>query len=332
MICYFIEANLPFKSPNFLFMNVEVSVIIPTYNRGGIISETLESVQAQTFPDWECIVVDDGSTDDTEALVQKYVEKDSRFRFVKRPADRNKGGNACRNIGYELSHGKYIQFLDSDDLLAANKFEEQVQALRKQTGDVVATCKWGRFRNAQEPLKAKENEPTYIHAKNALELFAVFGKHSIWFPPHVYLVKRSVIEKAGSWNEDLKMNQDGEFFARVLLCASQIIFVPTTEVYYRRHTINNTSSWTKEDKVRSVIDSWKLIDEAIQKHMGVANHSYVKQARNSIYDKIKKRFPAIVHENQEFFSQKRSRIEELSQKINSRLQLFYLKKLKRVVG
>lgn len=309
-------------------MDIKVSVVIPTYNRGDLIHETLDSVKAQTLPDWECIVVDDGSTDETEAVVKKYTEKDNRFRYIRRPDNRIKGGNSCRNIGLEVAQGEYIQFLDSDDLLASNKFEEQVRALSNYPGNTVATCKWGRFTTIQEHLNSKPNEPTYISSDGALKLFDVFGKHSIWFPPHVYLTRRSVIEKAGYWNEDLKMNQDGEFFARVLLSASQIVFVPTTEVYYRRHTGGNTSSWKKEDRVRSVIHSWKLVDAAIEKELGISNHPYVKQARNLIYDKIKDSFPAIVKENQVFFDLKRSKLEELSVKINSRLHLLYLKRVK----
>lgn len=309
-------------------MDIKVSVVIPTFNRGDLISETLDSVRAQTLPDWECIVVDDGSTDETETIVQQYVEKDARFQYVRRPADRVKGGNSCRNIGLKLSKGEFIQFLDSDDLLAPDKFEEQVRALSTSEPDAVATCKWGRFKTAQDHLSAKPNEPTYISSEGPLKLFDVFGKHSIWLPPHVYLARKTTIDKAGHWNEDLKMNQDGEFFARVLLAASQIVFVPTTEVYYRRHTGGNTSSWNKEDRVRSVIISWKLVDNAIQKKFGIANHPYVKQARNLIYDKIKDRFPAVVKENQDFFDLRRSKLEDISTKVNSRFELLYLKKVK----
>lgn len=309
-------------------MDVKVSVVIPTYNRGDLISETLDSVKAQTLPEWECIVVDDGSSDETEAVVQGYVEKDARFHYIKRPAHRAKGGNSCRNIGLEAAKGEYIQFLDSDDLLAPNKFEEQVRALSKAEGDAVATCKWGRFRTSQDQLSAKPNEPTYISSDGPLKLFDIFGKHSIWFPPHVYLTRKKTIQKAGHWNEELQMNQDGEFFARVLLSASLIIFVPATEVYYRRHTGGNTSSWNKEDRIRSVITSWKLVDAAIQKKLGIPNHPYVKQARNMIHDKIKDQFPAIVKENQEFFDLRRSRLEEFTVKVSSRLQLLYLKKVK----
>lgn len=96
--------------------NTLVSIIIPTYNRAHLISETLDSVLAQTYENWECIIVDDGSTDDSEFVINGFVKKDNRFRYLDRPLGRPKGANACRNFGFEISVGKYIMFLDSDDV------------------------------------------------------------------------------------------------------------------------------------------------------------------------------------------------------------------------
>ena len=75
--------------------NKLISIIIPTYNRAHLIGETLNSLLAQTYKDWECIIVDDGSTDDTNNVVEEYVAQDNRFIFVYRPRDRRKGANAC---------------------------------------------------------------------------------------------------------------------------------------------------------------------------------------------------------------------------------------------
>ncbi|ESU25964.1 hypothetical protein FLJC2902T_29760 [Flavobacterium limnosediminis JC2902] len=94
-----------------------VSIIIPTYNRAHLISETLDSVLAQTYTDWECIVVDDGSTDTTEEVVMDYVAKDTRFQFNIRPKNAIKGASSSRNYGLSLCKGSYVLFLDSDDWL-----------------------------------------------------------------------------------------------------------------------------------------------------------------------------------------------------------------------
>lgn len=97
--------------------NPLVSIIIPTYNRAHLIGETLDSVLEQTYTNWECIVVDDGSTDDTLAIIQKYIEKDRRFSFFFRPETKPKGASSSRNYGLFQSKGELIIFLDSDDWL-----------------------------------------------------------------------------------------------------------------------------------------------------------------------------------------------------------------------
>ena len=97
-------------------MNPLVSIIILTFNRGHLIGETLDSVMLQTYENWECIVVDDGSRDNTSKLLKSYVQKDSRFQYHHRSSKRLKGANACRNYGFELSKNlvtlclPYIQF------------------------------------------------------------------------------------------------------------------------------------------------------------------------------------------------------------------------------
>lgn len=106
-----------------------ISIIIPAYNRAYIIAETLNSILIQTYQNWECIIVDDGSSDGTEKVVDEFVKKDNRFKFYSRPSDRLKGANACRNFGLEKSQGEYVMFLDSDDICESFCLEERVKII-----------------------------------------------------------------------------------------------------------------------------------------------------------------------------------------------------------
>lgn len=106
-----------------------VSIIIPTFNRAHLIGETLDSVLAQTYQNWECIVVDDGSTDDTDSVMKGYCDKDSRFKYYHRPDEHLPGGNGARNYGFEMSNGKYVSLLDSDDLLYEYALEDKIKYL-----------------------------------------------------------------------------------------------------------------------------------------------------------------------------------------------------------
>ena len=105
-----------------------VSVVVPSYNYGHFIRETLASLAAQTYGAWECVVVDDGSTDDTRAVVEAYAAVDARVRYVRQENARQA---AARNNGIRHSSGDYFQFLDADDLLEPRKFERQVEQLEQ---------------------------------------------------------------------------------------------------------------------------------------------------------------------------------------------------------
>src|SRR5690606_7788857 len=104
-----------------------VSIITPTFNRANLIGETLDSVLAQTYQNWECIVVDDGSTDNTDEILKNYCYKDARFQYHHRPADRLRGGNPARNYGFEKGKGEFVMFLDSDDLFIKTAVKERVE-------------------------------------------------------------------------------------------------------------------------------------------------------------------------------------------------------------
>lgn len=308
-------------------MDIKVSVIIPTFNRAHTLGETLDSVVAQSFTNWECIVVDDGSSDGTDELMRRYIEKDSRFQYHVRPISKPKGGCVCRNIGLGYAKGDFIQFLDSDDLISSNKFEEQVNALVNNDSNAIATCKWDYFTTSNNVLSAKLSRPTYI-TTDPLTLLNIFGNHSTYLPQHVYLVRKKVIDNAGYWNEQLTVNQDGEFYTRLLSHCSKVVFVPTAEVYYRTDAGNNTSAWSDEDKIRKLIFSWRLIDSIIEEKFNISNHTYVKRARNGILKKIEKKYPKIVKDNQDFFELRRSRLEHFFIKVRSKIQLLYLVNVK----
>ena len=107
-------------------MQPKISIIIPTYNRSGLLTQAVRSVQAQTFRDWELIIVDDGSTDDTRAVAGKMARDDARIHYVYEP---NAGQAAARNKGVESARGEYLAFLDSDDVYLPENLEKKLAFL-----------------------------------------------------------------------------------------------------------------------------------------------------------------------------------------------------------
>lgn len=288
-----------------------VSIIIPTYNRAYLIGETLDSILAQTYTNWECIVVDDGSTDDTAIIVNKYCITDQRFNYLKRPSNRLKGANACRNYGFELSKGKYIQFLDSDDLLSSRKLFSQIEKAIKFNADII-TCSWGRFTNTYD-FTIKESF-LYKNYNPAYDLLVDYGTVKSFFPSNVFLVKKEVFFKSGLWNERLKINQDGELFCRVINEANKIVFDEISYVKYRCANTKKTSDLSSLSKAKDLTESWKLIEKYLKKRDKVKFENYICFGKSYAFDVIKGSFKYEIIKNSFFY--RKQLIAFLKQKIN----------------
>ncbi|TDE04582.1 glycosyltransferase family 2 protein [Flavobacterium hiemivividum] len=123
-------------------MSVKVSIIMATYNRAHFIVETLKSIQSQTFLDWECLIVDDGGTDNTIEVITPFLLKDDRFKYYKRPNGYQKGLSGCRNYGLDIANGQFIQFFDDDDLMHPKKIELQLSPFYSNKNIYFTVCKY----------------------------------------------------------------------------------------------------------------------------------------------------------------------------------------------
>lgn len=192
-------------------MKALVTVIIPTYNRANLIGETLDSLIAQTYDDWECIVVDDGSTDATEEILTRYRSKDSRFRYYKRPDNRTKGANACRNYGFEKSNGTYIKWFDSDDILYPDFLEKQVNLMENQKQlDFCICLADGFIQGKHEKIIFKANRnPEYD------PLTALLTKNHYFFTA-CPLWRRNILDGEELFDESLFNSHETDFHFRML--------------------------------------------------------------------------------------------------------------------
>jgi glycosyltransferase involved in cell wall biosynthesis len=303
-----------------------VSIIIPTYNRAAIISDTLKSVLAQTYTNWECIVVDDGSTDNTHEVLAGFIEKDNRFQYLLRPDHRLKSASTCRNIGFEISKGSYIQYLDSDDMISENKIEEQITILDTTSAYSIATCRWGRFRIIDDAITMIENLETY-QSFDSVELFLTALANSMgYFPPHCYLIKRKLIEKSGGWNEYLSLNDDCEFMMRLLVNTENIYFSTEAIAYYRLGDSTNLSCYSEEQRVIDLINSFKMIESLFKIRFKVKTVYFIENIKDETYKNIMRSFPHLIEENKGFFV-KQLNFRPLKLKVKNRLKK-YLKKWK----
>lgn len=262
-----------------------VTIIVPTYNRAHIIGETLDSVLAQTYQNWECIVVDDGSTDGTAILMKGYIENDDRFQYHHRPKERLPGGNEARNYGFEVSRGAYINWLDSDDLFSKKKLEIQISEILTQAADV-SICKWGYFKNGNKDDFTLNNRLSKHNIQNGFSVFDYYGLEHTFLPNHNFLVKRSTVIKSGLWNINLTVNQDGEFFTRVLLNSQIVTYADSKECYvlYRKISGQN-SRITTEKKAAELYLSLKLIETQLLLANVPPTHPFLIYYKNAVVKK-----------------------------------------------
>lgn len=214
-----------------------VSIIIPTYNRAHLIGETLDSVLAQTYKNWECIVVDDGSTDNTEVFMAEYIAKDSRFQYYHRPKDRLSGGNAARNFGFELSKGEFIQWFDSDDLMHPEKLKIQLNHLIKSDLNFCVCQNLVFEKSIYENMILRHQ---YIHSENPFEDFVMVK--IVWMTPSAIWKKAFLQTFDYLFDEELKAAQEWEFHCRVLAKDSEYLPVNKALVYVRKHAQSISSS------------------------------------------------------------------------------------------
>jgi glycosyltransferase involved in cell wall biosynthesis len=230
-----------------------VSILIPVYNAEEWIASTLRCACSQTWPNVEIIVVDDGSTDNSYEVAKQFEHEN-----VTLIRQENEGACAARNRALEEAQGDYIQYLDADDLMEADKIEAQMQCLDSAPDGAVAAARWTRFyeRIGDGPHPPVPEE--WEH-EDPFEWLVEAQAGRAMMPPIGWLVPRSIIEKAGPWNENLLINQDGEYFARVLLEAEKIIFCPETTVYYRSGLPSSVSGRFSLEALQSQYEAAELM-------------------------------------------------------------------------
>lgn len=220
-----------------------VSIIIPTYNRAHLIGETLNSILAQTYTHWECIVVDDGSTDNTVEVLSRYLEQDVRFQYHHRPKDRPKGANACRNFGFDQSKGDYINWFDSDDLMAFNKLEVQLNAMKQNPDSPYCICQteWiDKNSNTSLGLRAKA-----ISSNNRFEDYIL---HKIFWSILAPLWRREfIVSNQLCFDEVLYQSQEYDFHIKALAVDSKYIVLNDVLAFMYKHDDNLSNNIFSSD-------------------------------------------------------------------------------------
>lgn len=256
-----------------------VSVVIPVYNSAGTIRETLDSLMAQTYGNWEAICVDDGSTDESVAVINQYIveHNDLNVRLIKRECQ-NKGGSVCRNIGALSSQGEYLIFLDADDLLGKDCIENRLKAIETTDNQFVVF-----------PMASFENNDlstahvySRLYAREPLYMFlSGFGTWQVTSP----IIRKSFFDKLGGFEETFPRLQDVEFHIRAIIESNgkyEIKRNTDADCYYRQG--GNTG--VVVGKLKRTIEGGQKLIALIEKYAGqdaIENKKKLSLALLSLY-------------------------------------------------
>ncbi len=216
-----------------------VSVIIPCYNHGIYLSECLESILNQTYKNWECIIIDNGSTDNTKQVTESFVQKDKRFKYI---YTEQKGVSFARNFGIKNSKGKYILPVDADDKIAPLYIEKAVEVLEKKENIKLVYCNARLFGAANKDWMLPEFSLKNILIENIIFCSALF--------------RRKDYDQTNGYNEQMVEGfEDWDFWLDLLKNGGEVVKLPEIYFFYRikKDSRNHTLDTEKQKRLREKI-------------------------------------------------------------------------------
>lgn len=266
------------------------SIIIPTYNRAPIIGDTINSILRQSNNSWECLIVDDGSTDNTKQVVEEFSKINPSIKYFKRPDNLTKGPNSCRNYGFSKSKGSIINWFDSDDLYLPNALQIVLNQFTIQYDAIIVKL---AIIDLLSETKIKEN---IIHSNKLIEDY-LEGKiaHYVCGPfwNRVFLERQTSL-----FDEDIKNLDDWDFNLRMLYQNPNLFYINQPLIKYRVH-VNSLSN---------EIGKWNMVEiksefKAREKHIDILKKSN-NQAKlvllKSTKDRCRYLFKETIINNQDF--------------------------------
>lgn len=283
-----------------------VSIIIPTFNSSKYLKATLDSVLSQTYANWECILVDDGSIDLTETISVNYQEKDNRFQLYKRPVDLPKGPSSARNYGVSKAKGDYLIFLDADDLLATTCLENRVAQFQQNPECDFLVFQMERF--VEEPDFSKKEIVVEQDKTRILESFIQL--HGQW--PITAPIYKTDFFKTIHFSPSLVVFEDLEVAIKAIVKAIDFQVFNTIDCYYRNDSNYQTKYNSLEIKTKMVKSFQTLLLSVVELVRQNPEKQFKNQDIKSYFiESYKKIFRFQILENTEAFKGDNKKIVHL---------------------
>lgn len=232
-----------------------------TYNRARFIEESLSSIQGQTFEDWECIVIDDGSNDNTSEIISNYLETDNRFAYYKRSVEYKKGLSGCRNMGLDIAVGDYYIFYDDDDIVHPQNLEISLSYLKNPKNSFCNYQKQPFYNITPVPLELKTLKDPKPFSFEDIQNF-VTGQRAM--ASCTVLWKQECFQNI-RFNESLHYAEEWECYTKILTSGFKGVSIDEVLYYNRKHPQSNTGKFNagSEREERSMLLAANLVLDRI---------------------------------------------------------------------
>ena len=259
-------------------LNINTSVIMPCYNSANTVIESLESILNQSYKYFEIIIIDDGSIDNTNSIISNYILNLDIIerKKIKMFKQKNKGVSAARNLGISKAKGKYITFLDADDVYHEKFLEELINNIEKFNVDTCYCC-YSRKRSYLFENKKIKRKAVYLDNYNLLKNFMYRVGPCVFAN---FLYKRSIIQENNIlFNEELRYAEDIDFIWRYLISCKNGMFINSILYWYRDNefSVMNNISWDITQTIDVVND--------IEKQLELNNNSFFSCYRSYMHDR-----------------------------------------------
>jgi glycosyltransferase involved in cell wall biosynthesis len=250
--------------------NLKVSIIIPCYNQAEFLTETIDSVLFQTYQNWECIIVNDGSTDATEEIAREYCKIDSRFIYI---GKENGGLSSARNAGLDIAKSDFIQFLDSDDLIGPEKLQIQLERVQREEADIIiGGYKLFTINSGSYFDNHLSSGPINLSKEGFLFDWGVNFTIAI----HAGLFSSSFLTKHKiRFNESVNAREDWIFWCTLSIAGAKFTYIDQYLAFYRVHKHSMTNNL--ERMQHSYIASILAVDDLLHGDLKVKFRGKISQ-------------------------------------------------------
>lgn len=271
-------------------MNKLVSLIIPVYNSEKLIINTLKSIKEQSYLNWECILVDDGSADKSFEIIEEFVKNDTRFKLFSRPQNAPKGANSCRNYGFKKSSGVYINWFDSDDTMHRDFVVKKLEAfINDKDADLVLSKTVRVQENKENVFENRTNLTT-----NLLEDY-ITRKVSWYMPDGMF--RKDFLTDVDFFDEGLKGGQDRDFYIKMLMMNPKVVILDFYATFYLIHT-NSISEklYRKSNLNENYIYNFSHFESLLNQVNNLNNLNLLsKKLKDHYFIEIKKKLPSVFY-------------------------------------